>query len=82
MSEEQLDFTLVRFVAKVRKEGGQEYPEKTLYEMLSGIQMYLHAQFRRDFFYFYFYYFFNYKYFIYQTKVRYNTYLQYNCALR
>ena len=32
--------------------------------------------------YIYIYIYFNYKYFIYQTKVRYNTYLQYNCALR
>ena len=30
MSDEMLDFTLARFVAKVRKEDGQEYPGKTL----------------------------------------------------
>ena len=31
MSDEMLDFTLARFVAEVRKEDGQEYPGKTLY---------------------------------------------------
>ena len=30
MSDEMLDFTLARFVAEVRKEGGQEYPGKTI----------------------------------------------------
>lgn len=41
MSDEMLDFTLARFVAEVRKEDGQEYPGKTLYEILSSIQMHL-----------------------------------------
>ena len=44
MSDEMLDFTLARFVAEVRKEDGQEYPGKTLYEILSSIQMYLRVQ--------------------------------------
>ena len=30
MSDEMLDFTLARFVAKARKEDGQEYPGKTV----------------------------------------------------
>ncbi|XP_022793730.1 uncharacterized protein LOC111332623 [Stylophora pistillata] len=43
-----LDFTLDRFVAEVRKEDGQEYPGKTLYEILSSIQMYLRVQRKRN----------------------------------
>ena len=38
MSDEQLDFVLARFIAEVRKEDRQEYPEKTLYEMIGSIQ--------------------------------------------
>ena len=38
MSDEQLDFVLARFIAEVRKEDGQEYPGKTLYEMIGSIQ--------------------------------------------
>ena len=38
MSDEQLDFVLARFIAEVRKEDGQEYPGKTLYEMIDSIQ--------------------------------------------
>ena len=41
ISDKMLDFTLARFVAEVRKEDGQEYPGKTLDEILSSIQMYL-----------------------------------------
>ena len=48
MSEEMLDFTLARFVAEVRKEDGQEYPGKTLYEILRSIQMYLRVQCKRN----------------------------------
>ena len=48
MSDEMLDFTLARFVAEVRKEDGQEYPGKTLYEILSSIQMYLRVQCKRN----------------------------------
>ena len=48
MSDEMLDFTLARFVAEVRKEDGQEYPGKTVYEILSSIQMYLRVQCKRN----------------------------------
>ena len=48
MSDEMLDFTLARFVAEVRKEDGQEYPGKTLYEILSSIEMYLRVQCKRN----------------------------------
>ena len=48
MSDEMLGFTLARFVAEVRKEDGQEYPGKTLYEILSSIQMYLRVQCKRN----------------------------------
>ena len=48
MSDEMLDFTLARFVAEVRKEDGQEYPGKTLHEILSSIQMYLRVQCKRN----------------------------------
>ena len=41
ISDKMLDFTLARFVAEVRKEDGQEYPGKTLDEILSSIHMYL-----------------------------------------
>ena len=43
-----LDFTWARFVAEVRKEDGQEYPGKTVYEILSSIQMYLRVQCKRN----------------------------------
>ena len=48
MSDKMLDFTLARFVAEVRKEDGQEYPGKTLYEILSSIEMYLRVQCKRN----------------------------------
>ena len=48
MSDEMLDFILARFVAEVRKEDCQEYPGKTLYEILSSIQAYLHVQCKRN----------------------------------
>ena len=41
MSDEDLDFFLARFVAEVRKEDGQEYPGKTIYEMIFSLQCYL-----------------------------------------
>ena len=41
MSDEDLDFFLARFVAEVRKEDGQEYPGKTIYEMICNLQCYL-----------------------------------------
>lgn len=41
MSDEDLDFFLARFVAEVRKEDGQEYPGKTIYEMICSLQCYL-----------------------------------------
>ncbi|CAH3107100.1 unnamed protein product [Pocillopora meandrina] len=48
MSEEQLDFVLARFIAEVRKEDGQEYPGKTLYEMISSIQTFLRVKCKRN----------------------------------
>ena len=44
MSDEDLDFFLARFVAEVRKEDGQEYPGKTIYEMICSLQCYLRFQ--------------------------------------
>ena len=44
MSDEDLDIFLARFVAEVRKEDGQEYPGKTIYEMICGLQSYLRFQ--------------------------------------
>ena len=44
MSDEHLDFFLARFVAEVRKEDGQEYPGKTIYEMTCSLQCYLRFQ--------------------------------------
>ncbi|XP_067054073.1 uncharacterized protein [Acropora muricata] len=44
MSDEDLDFFLGRFVAEVRKEDGQEYPGKTIYEMICSLQCYLRFQ--------------------------------------
>ena len=46
MSDEQLDFVLARFISEVRKEDGQEYPGKTLYEMISSIQTFLRVNVR------------------------------------
>ena len=37
MSEEQLDFVLARFVSEVKREDGNEYPGKTLFEMICSI---------------------------------------------
>ena len=48
ISNEMLDFTLARFVVEVREEDGQEYPGKTLYEILSRIEMYLRVQCKRN----------------------------------
>ena len=44
MSDEDLDCFLGRFVAEVRKEAGQEYPGKTIYEMICSLQCYLRFQ--------------------------------------
>ena len=44
MSDEDLGFFLGRFVAEVRKEDGQEYPDKTIYEMICSLQCYLRFQ--------------------------------------
>ena len=44
MSDEDLDFFLGRFVAEVRKEDGQEYPGKTIYEIICSLQCYLRFQ--------------------------------------
>ena len=49
MSDEQLDFAVARFVAEVRKEkDGQEYPGKTLYEMIGSIQTFLRVKCKRN----------------------------------
>ena len=49
MSDKWLDFIfkLAQFIAEVRKEGGQEYPGKTLYEMIS-IQTFLCVKCKRN----------------------------------
>lgn len=44
MSDEDLDFFLTRFFAEVRKQDGQEYPDKTIYEMICSFQSYLRFQ--------------------------------------
>ena len=41
MAEERLDFALARFISEVRREDGQEYPWKTLDEMIGSIQTFL-----------------------------------------
>ena len=41
MSNEDLEFFLARLMVEVRKEGGQEYPCKTIYEMICSLQCYL-----------------------------------------
>ena len=49
MSEEQLDFVLTRFISEViLREDGQEYPGKTLHEMIGSIQTFLHVQCKRN----------------------------------
>ena len=48
ISDEQLDFVLARFISEVRKEDGQEYPGKTLYEMMSSIQTFLRVKCKRN----------------------------------
>ena len=37
MSDEDLDFLLARFLSGVRKDVGQEYPGKTIYEMICSL---------------------------------------------
>ena len=44
MSHKDLDFFLARFAAEVRKEDGQEYHAKTIYEKICSLQCYLHFQ--------------------------------------
>ena len=44
MSDEDLDFFFARFVAEVRKQDEQEYPGKTIYEMICSLQSYLPFQ--------------------------------------
>ena len=44
MSHKDLDFFLARFAAEVRKEDGQEYPAKTIYDKICSLQCYLHFQ--------------------------------------
>ena len=48
MSDEQLDFALARFISKVRREDGEEYPGKYLYEMLGSIQTFLRVKCKRN----------------------------------
>ena len=43
-----MDFILARFIAEIRKEDGQEYPGKTLHEMMSSIQTFLRVKFKRN----------------------------------
>ncbi|PFX23721.1 hypothetical protein AWC38_SpisGene11730 [Stylophora pistillata] len=42
------DKLITDYILEVRKEDGQEYPGKTLYEILSSIQMYLRVQRKRN----------------------------------
>ena len=42
-----LIFVLARFIAEVR-EDGQEYPGKTLYEVIGSIQMFLRVKCKRN----------------------------------
>ena len=44
MSDKDLDFFLDRFAAEVRKEDGQQYPAKTIYEKICSLQCYLRFQ--------------------------------------
>ena len=48
MSDEQVDFTLARFISEVRRGDGEEYPGKTLYEMLGSIQTFLRVKCKRN----------------------------------
>jgi hypothetical protein len=48
MSDDQLNFFLARFVAEVRKTDGAEYPGRTIYEMISSIQVYLRVECKRN----------------------------------
>ena len=48
LSEEQLDFVLTRFISEVIREDDQEYPGKTLYEMIGSIQTFLRVQCKRN----------------------------------
>ena len=45
MSGEQLDYALTRFI---RREDGEEYPGKTLYEMLGSTQAFLRVKCKRN----------------------------------
>lgn len=44
MSDKDVDFFLARFVAEVRKQDGQDYPGKTIYEMICSLQRYLECK--------------------------------------
>ena len=48
MSEQDLDFSLARVIAEVRKQDGEKYPGKTIYEMISSIQGYRRKVCKRD----------------------------------
>ena len=48
MSEEQLDFVLIRLISEIIREDGQENSEKTLYEMIGSIQTFLRVQCNRN----------------------------------
>ena len=48
MSDDQLDFFFARFVADVRETDDAEYPGRTIYEMISSIQAYLHVEYQRN----------------------------------
>ena len=48
MSDEELDDVLGKFVAEVRKEGQEEYPGKTLCEMICCIQAYFRIECKRN----------------------------------
>ena len=48
MSDEELNDVLGKFVAEVRKEGQEEYPGKTLYEMIRCIQAYFRIECKRN----------------------------------
>jgi uncharacterized protein YggL (DUF469 family) len=47
MSDDELDEALAKFVSEVRKTDGEEYPGKTLYEMICCIQAYLRNECKR-----------------------------------
>ena len=48
MSGERLDFVLARFVSEVKREDGNEYPGKTLYEMICSVQTFLRVKCKRN----------------------------------